>query len=121
MHRTGGAGVAAAGDAEIFAYRLSGDLAAGIEDPLDDGGVDIGHIAFEYLRADHHRHAGEAYVILESDPPASELASWFALDRGLHVPGAICVLLRRWPIELTARIFDCGQLVRSCVQCCIGI
>src|SRR6266508_1166810 len=65
VHRTGRTGVAAAGDTEIFAYGLARDLAAGIENALDYRRVDVGHIAVEELRADHHRHAGEADIVLE--------------------------------------------------------
>src|SRR5262245_11203206 len=71
--------MAAAGHAEIFAHRLAGDLAAGVEDALHHGGVDLGHVAFHELRTDHHRHPGEADIVLERDAAASELAPRLAL------------------------------------------
>jgi hypothetical protein len=58
VHRAGGAGVAAARKAEIFAHRLADDRAAGVEDARRDGGVDIRYIAFHRRGPVHHRHAG---------------------------------------------------------------
>jgi len=52
--------MAAARHAVIFAHRLAGDLAAGIENALDHCRIDFWHIAFQKLGADHHRHAGKA-------------------------------------------------------------
>ena len=120
VHRTGRAGMAAAGHAVIFAHRLAGDLAAGVENALDDRRVDVGHVAFQEIGADHHRHAGEADVVLERDAAAGELAARLALDRSLHVPGAVRVLLRRRPMRLTARIFHRRQLIRRRVEHRIG-
>src|SRR5262249_37939790 len=100
VHRAGRAGMAAAGHAEILAHRLAGDLAAGIENALDHRGVDLRDVAVQELRADHHRHAGEADIVLERDAPARELAARFSLDRSLHVPRAVWVLGRRRPVEL---------------------
>src|SRR5215831_17325249 len=98
--------MAAARHAEIFAHRLAGDLAAGIENALDHRGIDLWHVTIQELRADHHRHAGQADVVLERDAPAGELAARFSLDRSLDVPRAVRVL-RRWrPIELPVWIFD---------------
>ena len=48
VHRAGGVGVAAAGQAEILAMRLADDGAAGIEDTGHDGGVDVRHIARDW-------------------------------------------------------------------------
>ena len=116
VHRTGRAGMAAAGHAVIFAHRLAGDLAAGIEDALDHRRIDVRHIAFQKLRADHHRHAGKADIVLERDAAAGELAARPAFDRSLYVPGAVRVLLRRRPVELTAGISYRRQLVRRRVE-----
>ena len=74
-HRAGRAGMAAARHAVIFAHRLPGDLAAGVENARDDGRVDLRHVAFKDPGADHHRHAGEAYVVLQRDALAGELAA----------------------------------------------
>ncbi|MEI6719089.1 MAG: hypothetical protein WCL41_11680, partial [Betaproteobacteria bacterium] len=43
----------------------AGDLAALVENARDDGGVDIGHRAVEESGANHHRHAGEADIVLQ--------------------------------------------------------
>ena len=74
VHRTGRAGVAAARHAVIFAHRLAGDLAAGIEDALDDGGVDIGYVAFEKL----------APIIIGT--PARQTLSLSAIRRPASLP-----------------------------------
>src|SRR5262249_47424956 len=74
VHHAALAGVAAAGHAVVLADRLAGDLAAGVEDARDDRGVDVGHRAFEEARADHHRHPGEANVVLQRDALAGERA-----------------------------------------------
>jgi len=55
-------------------------MAAGIENAFDDGRIDVRDIAFENIGADHHRHAGEADIVLERDAPAGELAARCALD-----------------------------------------
>ena len=81
VHRPGRAGVAAAGEAEILADGLADDGAAGVEDAGDDGGVDVGHVALERRGAVHHRHAGEADVVLERHLLALELAG------GPTIPG----------------------------------
>ena len=104
-----------------FAHRLAGDFAAGIENALDHCRIDLRHIAFQKLGADHHRHAGKADIVLERDTAAGELAARFALDRGLHVPSAVRVLLRRRSIESTARIFHRPQFVWRRVECGISV
>ena len=120
VHRTGRAGMAAAGHAVIFAHRLAGDLAAGIENALDHGRIDLRHIAFQQLGADHHRHAGKADIVLECDAPAGELAAGLALDRSLYVPGAVRVILHRRPMEFTARVLHRRQLIRRRIKHGIG-
>ena len=75
MHRAGRAGMAAAGETKILAMRFADDGAAGVEDAGDDGGVGVGDIAFERRGAVHHRHAGEADIVLERDRLAGELAA----------------------------------------------
>ena len=120
LHRAGRARVAAAGHAVVFAHRLAGDLAALVEDAVDDGGVDVGHRALEEGSADHHRHAGEADVVLQRDAAAGELAAGLALDRGLHVPGAELVLVGRRPPAAVARIFHRGLFVGHRIERGIG-
>ena len=85
--------------------RLADDLGAGIQHARDDGGVEIGHVAFQRRRAVHHRHAGQHDVVLERDRLALELAAGGALDRRLAVPGVVRVFLRRRPVARRARIF----------------
>ena len=75
LHRAGRTGVASSRYAIILAHRLAGDLAAGVEDALDHGRIDVRHVARKDVGADHHRHPGEADIILERDPPAGELAA----------------------------------------------
>src|SRR5438105_9667298 len=104
MHGTGRAGVAAAGEAEIFAMDLAEDGAAGIEHASDDRRIGIGRITLERRGAVHHRHAREADVVLERDLLAGELAAGCALDLGLDVPSVILVLLAFGPIAGRARI-----------------
>ena len=65
VHRAGSAGVAAARKTEIFAHRLAGDRAASVENARDDGRVDIRHIAFHRRGAVHHRHPGDADIVLD--------------------------------------------------------
>ena len=121
VHGTGRAGVAAARHAVIFTHRLAGDLAAGIENALNDGGVDIGHIAFQHLGADHHRDTGEAHIVLERDAAAGELAAGPALDRRLHVPGAVGVFRGGRPVHRTARVPHRRQLIGCPVEGGIGV
>ena len=120
VHRSGRARVAAAGDAVIFAHGLAGDLAAGIEDARDDRGVDLRHVAVEKRGADHHRHAGEAHIVLERDTPARELAGVARPDRRFHVPGAMRILRRTGPRE-PPFLGDDWNLVRGGVERRVGI
>ena len=120
VDRTGGAGVAAAGEAEIFAMDLADDGAAGVEHAGDDGRIDIGDIAFERRGAVHHRHAGEADIVLERDRLAGELAARRALDLGLDVPGVVFVLLAFGAIARRARIFHRRDIVRHGVDRVVG-
>src|SRR5882672_6423700 len=93
MHGPGGAGVAAAGEAEILTMDLADDGASSVQHAGDDGRIDIGDIAFERRRSVHHGNAGERDVVLESYLLARELAVGRALDLGLDVPGVELVLL----------------------------
>ena len=121
VHRPGRRGVAAAGQAEVLAVRLADDRAAGVEDARDDRRVDVGHVAFERRRAVHHRHAGEADVVLQDDALAGERTVRRALDLGLHVPGAERVLGRRGPVAGRARIAHLGQVVGQRVDAVVGL
>src|SRR5215472_18384851 len=121
VYRTGGTGVAAAREAEIFAHRLAGDRAAGVENARRDGGVDIRDIAFHWRGAVHHRHAGEADIVFERDPLAFEPAGKGALDLGLDVPGAVTVFLRRGAAARQPRIGDRRQLVRHLIEAVVRL
>ena len=57
---------------KYLAVRLAYDGAAGIENARDDGGVDVGNVALERRGAVHHRHAGQAHVVLEHDTLARQ-------------------------------------------------
>src|SRR5260221_10204707 len=93
MHGPGGAGVAAAGEAEILTMDLADDGASGVQHASDDGRIDVGDIAFERRRTVHHGNAGERNVVLERYLLAGQLAAGGALDLGLDVPGVVLVLL----------------------------
>src|SRR5262249_43365689 len=120
VHWSGRAGVAAAGDAVVLADRLAGNLAAGVENALDHGRIDVGDVSFENAGADHHRHAGEADIVLERHPAAGKLAARTPLDRRLHVPGAVAIFLRARTVGGCARIFHRRQLVGHAVERGIG-
>ena len=120
MDRTGSAGVAAAGEAEIFAMDLADDGAAGIEHAGDDGRIRIGRVAFEGRGAVHHGNAGEADVVLQRDGLAGKLAAGGALDLGLDVPGVVFVLLAFGAIARRARIFHRRDIVRHGVDRFVG-
>ena len=100
--------------------RLALDGRAGIEQAGDDGRVDVGHIAFERRGAVHHRHAGDADIVLHRDRLALELARRRALDVGLHVPGVERVLLGARPIAGRARIFDHRDVVGHLIEQIVG-
>ena len=93
VHRTQRRGVAAAGQAKIFAMRLADDRAAGIENAGDDRRIDIRHVAFERRGAVHHRHAGEADIVLQDDALAGQRSVRGAAHFGLHRPGIERILV----------------------------
>ncbi len=76
MHGTGGAGVAAAGKAEILAMGLADNGAAGIENAGDDRWRRVGHVAFQRRGAIHHGNAGEADIILERERSCRRACRW---------------------------------------------
>ncbi len=67
VHRALGAGVAAAGQAEIFAMRFAEDGPAGVEHAGDNRRIDIRHIAFQRRGADHHWNPGEADIVFQDN------------------------------------------------------
>src|SRR5271168_490528 len=96
--------------------RLALDRCAGVQETGDDRGVDVGDIAFERRGAVHHRHAGDADVVLDGDRLPFELAARRALDVGLYVPGVERILLGARPIPGRAWIFDDRNLVRHLID-----
>jgi hypothetical protein len=101
--------MAAAGEAEILAMRLAGDGGAGIQKTRHDGGVDLGHIAFESGGAIHHRHASDAYVIFDRHSFAFELTCGSTSDVGLAVPSVVLVFLTGRLVAGRPRVFDRRQ------------
>src|SRR5262249_34038970 len=97
--------MAAARHTEIFAHRLARDVAPGVENALDHGGVDLRRVTVQELRADHHRHAGEANIVLERATPTGKLAARFAFARRLDAPGAVRILPRRRKMNPAPRLF----------------
>ena len=120
MDRTGRVGMAAAGKAEILAMRLADDGAAGVEDARDDGGIGIGHVAFERRGAVHHGNAGQADIVLERDRLAGELAARRALDRRLDVPGVVLVLVALGTVAGRSRIGHGRDVIRHGIDDVVG-
>ena len=116
MHGPERAGVTAARQTKAFAMRLALDRRAGIQEARNDRRVDVGNIAFEGRGAIHHRHAGDADIVLDGDRLALELALRRALNVSLHVPGVERIFLGARPIPGRARIFDDRNLVRHLID-----
>ncbi|GAA0001426.1 hypothetical protein BRDID11002_14270 [Bradyrhizobium diazoefficiens] len=104
--------MAAAGQAEMLAMHLALDLGTGIQHARDDGGVEIGHIAFQRRRAVGHGHAGQHDVVFQRNGFALELAAGGAFHSRLAIPGIARVLFGRGPIARRARIFHLRHFVR---------
>ena len=120
VHRPGGVGVAAAGQAERLAMGLADDRPAGIQNALDDGCVDLRHVAFQRRGAVHHRHAGQHDVVLQHDRPALEPALRGALHGGFHIPGVVRVLSPGRPVSRHAGIAHRGKIVRHRIDHIVG-
>ena len=101
--------------------RLADNRAAGIENAGDDGCVDIGRIAFERRGAVHHRHAGEADIVLERDALSFERAGGGAAHFAFHIPGIERVFVGTRLVARRARIFHLGQIVGKRVDAIIGL
>src|SRR5579871_3473723 len=112
VHRAKRAGVTAARQTEAFAMRLALDRRPRVEEARDDRSVDVRYVAFQGRRAVHHRHPGDADVVLDRDRLALELAFRRALDVGLYVPGVERIFFRARSIAWRARIFHDGNVVR---------
>src|SRR5262249_61409673 len=112
VHGAGGAGVAPAGKAKVLAVSLADDRATGIEDARDDRGIDVGDVAHERRSAVHHRHTGQADVVLERDRLPGELAARHAFHGRLHVPRVVAVFGALRPVARRAWILHRGHVVR---------
>ena len=121
VYRPAGAGMTAAREAEIFAYRLAGDRPAGVENARRDGRVDIRDVALHGRSAIHHCHTGEADIVFQRDLLALEFAGGRTRDLGLDVPRAVPVLLGRGATAGQPRIADRGQLVRHLVKLVVSL
>ena len=121
VHRPGKAGVRAAREAEHLAHGLADHRGAGIEQACDDGRVERGNEAFHGRRTVHHRHAGDADVVLDNHGLAGELAAGRAGDRGLDVPRAEFVLVRSGVVGLAAWVLDRGHEIGHFVDDVVGV
>jgi hypothetical protein len=110
VHRTGGVGVTAAGEAEIFSMCLAEDGTAGIKDALLDRSVDLWHVA---LRVDpvHHWHAGQHNVVLQHHGLAFRLA--FGRTFGMAQQAEDALAAARDAAERYARLHVARVLLRS--------
>ena len=95
LHRPRGTGVAASRQAEVLAVRLADDGRPSIEQARDDGRVHVGGVALQSGGAVHHRHPGEAYVVLQRDRASVQRSAGRAAHLGSDVPGVQRVLVGR--------------------------
>jgi len=112
--------VAATRKAKAFAIRLARDFTARVEDARDHRRVDVGHVALEHRSAVHHRHAGDADVVLDRDPLAAQRPARGALDRGLVVPRVQRVLVALGTVARRARVFDRRLRFDEFLQALVG-
>ena len=119
-HRAGRTGVAAAGKAQILAYRLAENAPAGVQNARNDRRVDFGRIALQNGAAVHHRHAGDAHVVLDGEGLAGQRAGLRALDVRAPVPGAERIVFGFGPGARGARIGDRQARFGQFVQPGIG-
>ena len=105
-NRPGRAGMAAGRETQVFAGGFPGDHPAGIEHARHYRGVDVGNIALKHAGTIHHRHAGDADVVLDGNALSGQHAALGAGDVRLPVPCIIGVFLGRRPIARAARVFD---------------
>src|SRR5256885_16495121 len=96
------AGMACAGEAQVFAGRLARDGAASIENSRHHGGIEFWNVTFEQGRTVHHRNAGNAYVVLDRELFAGQQPFRAGADLSLPVPGAVRIFGSRRPISWRA-------------------
>src|SRR6185437_9162981 len=107
-------------EAQILAGRLAGDRPSGVKNARHHSGVEFGHIALKQGRAIHHRHAGDADVVLDRDFLAAQQAIAAGLDVRLPVPGAIGIFGRRRPIARRPRRDRCQRWRDELLELAIG-
>src|ERR1700748_1628922 len=100
----------AAGKGKIFADRLADDLGASVEQPCDDGSIELRDITFQHGRAVSERNAGKGVGVFDRDLFAREFAAARAFDMGLCDPRAVFVLFTLRPVIRAARICDLGYI-----------
>src|ERR1700744_5869684 len=113
-------GVTPTRKAEALAMRLALDDRASVEEAGDDRCVDVRDIAFERGGDIHHRHPGDADIVLYRDRRPLQLAAWGAGNVSLHIPRVMRVLLCARPVARGARVFDDRNLVRHLIDEIIG-
>ena len=121
LDRAGSAGMAAAGQAKILAMGLADDGRAGVEQTGNDGRVHVGRIALERGCAVHHRHLGEADIVLESDRPTRQGSFGRAANFRPHMPGVVWVVVGRGTAEPAPGIFHRRQIVRHRIDDVVGV
>src|SRR3981081_3200043 len=94
-------------ETEAFADCLAEDGAAGVQNPRDDSGVDLRHVALKHACAVHHRHASHADVVLDGDRLAGEDARRGAFDFRAPVPGTEQIVLGLRAVAGAATVFHC--------------
>src|SRR2546428_5870305 len=94
-------------EAEVLADGLAEDGAASVQNPRDDSGVDLGRVALEHARAVHHRHTGDADVVLDGDRLAREDARRGTFDFGAPIPSAERIVLWLRAPAGAATVFHC--------------
>ena len=98
----------AAGQAIVLADGFAENHPTGVEHARNDSSVLIGNEVGVDGRAVHHRHSGDADIVLDGDAFAFELAAAGALDSAFPIPGVVGILRRARTDQIAARILD-GQ------------
>jgi hypothetical protein len=116
----GRTGMAAGRETQVLTGGLPGDHPAGIEHARNHRGVDLGNIALKHAGTIHHRHAGNADVVLDGNALAGQHATLGAGDVHLPIPGIVGVFLGRRPIARVTRVFDRQLRLSELVEPRIG-
>ena len=119
--KTGAGCGAGAGDAEKFTDCLARDLCARVQQPGDDGSIEIRDETFKYRRAVHHGNIRDENVVLYCDRPALERTRMTALQVGPDVPGAQGIFLCSGRTVTPVRIPNFRQVISQLVHELIGV